>query len=124
MKKNEKLKLQPYYPVPLLTIKFYSYLVENSQKATLNFHFKLRFSVKRTKFQIYFAKDCVASKFSLQLTTLTFWTKFSQKRTFLIGNKKKTVNITIWIKFAQEESFQSKTKKLNNIIEFSIFELV
>ena len=49
------------YPVSSLKIRFYSYLVENSQKATLNFYFKLRFSVKPSKFQIYFAKgfdDC------------------------------------------------------------------
>ena len=35
-----------------------SYLVENSQKSTLNFYFKSIFSVKLCKFQIYFAKDC------------------------------------------------------------------
>ena len=42
----------------LLKIKFYSYLVENGQKATINFYFKSRFSVKPIKFQIYFAHDC------------------------------------------------------------------
>ena len=39
-------------------IQFCSYLVKNSQKATLNFYFKSTFSVKPSKFQIYFAKDC------------------------------------------------------------------
>ena len=46
------------YLVVSLKIQFFSYLVENSQKATLNFYFKSRFSVKHSKFQIYFAKDC------------------------------------------------------------------
>ena len=31
----------------------------------------------------------IASKFSIKLTILTFWTKFSPKRVCLIGNKKK-----------------------------------
>ena len=46
------------YPVLLLKIEFHSYLAENSQKPTLNFYFKSRFSVKPSKFPIYFAHDC------------------------------------------------------------------
>ena len=33
-------------------------IVENKQKETINFYFKPRFSVKPSKFQIYFANDC------------------------------------------------------------------
>ena len=33
-------------------------IVENKQKETINFYFKSRFSVKPSKFQIYFANDC------------------------------------------------------------------
>ena len=36
----------------------------------------------------YILQKIVASKFRLKLTTLTFWTKVSQKRAFLIENKK------------------------------------
>ena len=36
----------------------YSYLVENSQKRTLNFYFKSRFSLKPSNFPMYFAHDC------------------------------------------------------------------
>ena len=39
-------------PVFSLKIQFYSYLVENSQKATLNFYFKSIFFVKPSKFSI------------------------------------------------------------------------
>ena len=42
----------------MLKIQFYKYLVENSQKATLNFYLKSRFSVKPSKFPIYFANNC------------------------------------------------------------------
>ena len=47
--------------VPSLLVKknqFYCYLVENSQKATLNFYFKSKFSVKPSKFPKYFTHDC------------------------------------------------------------------
>ena len=43
-------------PSPLAKTVFYSYLVENNQKAMLNFYFKLRSSMKPSKFQIFFAK--------------------------------------------------------------------
>ena len=56
----------------------YSYLVENSQKAKLNFNFKSRFSVKPSKLQIYFAKGC-RHQISNQIGSFEFWTKFSQK---------------------------------------------
>ena len=56
VKGNEILKLHP-----LLKIQFYSYLVEHSQKATLNVLFKSRFSVEPAKFRIYFARDCSPS---------------------------------------------------------------
>ena len=39
-------------------IHFYNYLVKISQKATLKFLLKSRFSVKPNKFPIYFARDC------------------------------------------------------------------
>ena len=56
------------YQVISLKIQFYSSLVENSQKASLNFFFKSRFSVKPSKFQIYFANDCSSSYcFSIEL---------------------------------------------------------
>ena len=48
-------------PVFSLKIQSYSYLVENSQKATLNFDFKSRFSVKPSKFQIYFLQKIVVA---------------------------------------------------------------
>ena len=54
-----------YYPLLPLKIPFYSYLVENSQKATLNFYFKSRFSAKPSKFSIYFAHDCDSKLFRL-----------------------------------------------------------
>ena len=83
----------------------------------------------------------LASKFSLKLTTLTFWAKFSQKRAFLIGNKK--VNITteicpgIWIsvgtkfqleliiltirtKFGKKGYFWSKNKKVRPLLKLPI----
>ena len=41
---NEIFKLQPSTPASVLKIQFYSYLVENSQKATLNVLFKSKFS--------------------------------------------------------------------------------
>ena len=49
------------YPVFSLKIQFYHYLVENTQKATLNFYFKSRFSVKTSIFPMYFAHDCRSS---------------------------------------------------------------
>ena len=57
MKGNEKLKTQASVLFPA-KIQFHSYIVENRQKTMLNFYFKSRFSLKRAKFQIYFAKDC------------------------------------------------------------------
>ena len=45
---------------------------------------------------------------------ISLGTKFQVKLTIFI----------FWTKFAQNEHFQSKTKKLNNINEFWIFELV
>ena len=56
--KKCKAQITAWYPVPSLKAKFYSYLIENSQKARLNFFFKSRFSVKPSKFPIYFAHDC------------------------------------------------------------------
>ena len=41
-----------------LFLSYYNYPVENSQKATVNFYFNPRFSMKPSKFSIYFAKDC------------------------------------------------------------------
>ena len=71
VKGNEILKTAAQYPV-LLNIQFYSYLVENSQKATLIFHFKSRFPVKPSKLLIYFSLDCskevfIKSNFLLKL---------------------------------------------------------
>ena len=54
-----KAQTTALYPVFLLKIRFYSYLVENSQKAMLKFYFKSRFSMKPSKSQMYFAKDCL-----------------------------------------------------------------
>ena len=54
-----KAQNRVWYPVFSIKMKFYSYIVENSQKATLNFYLKPRFSVKPNKFQMYFAKDCL-----------------------------------------------------------------
>ena len=50
-------------PSPPAKNKIYSDLVENSQKATLSFHFNPRFLLKPSKFQIYFAKDCKFIRF-------------------------------------------------------------
>ena len=52
-----------YYPVFSTEIPFYSYLIENCQKATLNFYFKSSFSVKPSKVPIYFAHDCRSNVF-------------------------------------------------------------
>ena len=41
-----------------IKIEFYKYLVENSQKSTLNFLFKSIFSLKPSKFPMHFARDC------------------------------------------------------------------
>ena len=46
------------YLIFSLKIRIYSYLVENSEKTRLNFYFKSRFSVKPSKFQIYFTNNC------------------------------------------------------------------
>ena len=59
--KKWKAQTRALYPVFSLKIRFYSYLVESSQKATLNFYFKSGFSVKPSKFQIYLANDCSSS---------------------------------------------------------------
>ena len=62
--------------VPSLVAKnsFYSYLVENSQKAPLNFLFKSRFSVKPSKFPIYFAHDCISHRLYFFCNmTHTYW---------------------------------------------------
>ena len=53
--KNLNCNLVPNLLTKILS---YSYLDENSQKATLNFYFKSRFSIKPSKFPIYFAYDC------------------------------------------------------------------
>ena len=53
-----KAQTRALYPVFSLKVRFYSYLDENSQKATLSFYFKSRFSVKPSKFETYFANDC------------------------------------------------------------------
>ena len=58
VKGNEILKLQPGNQSSHKRIKFCSCLFKNSQKATLNFFFKLRFPVKFSKFPIYFSHDC------------------------------------------------------------------
>ena len=47
-------------PSVFAKIQFYSYLVENSQKETLNFLFKSRFSVEANKFHIYILHVIVA----------------------------------------------------------------
>ena len=52
-----KAQTRALYPVFSLKTQFYSYLVENSQKATLKFYFKSRFSVKPGRSQIHFAND-------------------------------------------------------------------
>ena len=46
--------------VPSLLVKdsIRSYFVENSQKAMINVLFKLRLSVKPSKFSVYFVHDC------------------------------------------------------------------
>ena len=84
----------------------------------------------------------LGTKFQLKLIILAFWTKFAQKRIFLIQNKiskyyhwilhiwisvdtkfkLKLIILIFWTKFAQKWCFQSKTKKVNSIIEFCIFE--
>ena len=53
-----KAQTRALYPLFSLKIRFCCYLVESNHKATLNLYFKLRFSVKPSKFQIYFAKEC------------------------------------------------------------------
>lgn len=52
--RKQNTQTAAYFSVPLLKIQFYSYLVQNIQKATLNFHLKSRFSVKPGKL-LYFA---------------------------------------------------------------------
>ena len=61
----KKMKSSNYslVPSPPAKNKIYSDLVENSQKATLSFHFNPRFLLKPSKFQIYFAKDCKFIRF-------------------------------------------------------------
>ena len=57
-KRKWKAQTTALYPVFSLKIQFHSYLVENSEKAKLNFYLKSRFSMKPSKFPIYFAHDC------------------------------------------------------------------
>ena len=52
-----KAQTKALYPVFSLKIRFYKYVVENSQKAKLNFYYKSKFTVKPSKFKIYFAND-------------------------------------------------------------------
>ena len=56
--KGYEAQTRALYPIPPPNIRFYSYISENSQKATLNPYFNSRFSVKPSKFPIHFAKDC------------------------------------------------------------------
>ena len=58
------------YPLFSLKVRFYIYLVENSQKATLSIYSKSRFSVKPSKFQIYFANDCRLNRFFIHFQRL------------------------------------------------------
>ena len=52
----------------------------------LNFHFKSRFSVKPSKFQIYFAKDCsVQYTYILSVKDLKMQNKLLPPITFKIG---------------------------------------
>ena len=55
---DRKGNTQRKYPVSSVKFQFYSYLYENSQKASSNFNFKSRFSMKPNKFPICFAYDC------------------------------------------------------------------
>ena len=92
----------------------------------------------------YILQKFVASKFSLKLSTLTFWSKFSQKRALPAKIEKseqhhwiqhirisldtkfqlQLIILTFWTKFAQKGYFRSKTEKVNITIEFCMFELV
>ena len=61
-------------------ILFFSYPVENSHKAALSFYFKLIFSVKPSKFHLYFAKDCSCHQASHQKCTHLERAKTKQKK--------------------------------------------
>ena len=92
--------------------------------------------------RVWFENTKVATKFSLKITMLTFWTKFAQKECFWSKKSEhchriqhnqislgikfhlKLKILKIWTKFVQEGCFWSKTKKVNSIIEFNILELV
>ena len=50
-----EMKYSNCYSIFLLKIRLDSYLAKNIQKATLNFYFKSRFSVKPSELPIYFA---------------------------------------------------------------------
>ena len=82
------------YPIFSLKIWCYSYLVENSQKATLKFYFESRFFVRPSKFQIYFAEDCTFPFFhwgpNLVLKASQVW-----PRTFF--RKIKQISAKIWL---------------------------
>ena len=123
-----------------------------SNKYVRNFNLNWQFCfyelVKNTKSEyhhrILHIRISLGTKFQLKLTVLIFWTKFAQKRVFPIENRKseqhhgillirislgikfhlKLTILIFWTKFAQKGQFQSKTKKVNSIIEFCIFELV
>ena len=60
-----KAQTRALYPVLSLKIRFYSYLVENSQNVTLNFYFKSRFSVKPSKLK-YILQTIVAPQKSVK----------------------------------------------------------
>ena len=67
--KGYEAQTRALYPIPPPNIRFYSYIAENSQKATLNPYFNSRFSVKPSKFPIHFAKDCRPQTFLSLLST-------------------------------------------------------
>ena len=105
---NDCSKLQPSPPTK---IKFYSYVVENSQIARLNFYFKSRFSVKPTKFQIHFAK-AVASKFSLKTDNFDILDQIFPKKGISDRKQKKTVNIDNLHQICPRGAFLLENKKI------------
>ena len=65
MKGNKKLKLQPSIQSSCWKFNSINIFSKIAKKAALNFYSKSRFSVKPSKFPIYFAHDCSSAKLKI-----------------------------------------------------------
>ena len=109
----KKTKYSSCSLVPSLPAKFefYSYLVENSQKATLNFYFKSRFSVKPSKFSTYFAHACSP------MMACFPWFSSAFSNTFLSLREKCPYSELFWFAFPR---IRTEYGKIGSISPYSV----